>query len=95
MKVYEVGNYTNLSASGQVLAGSGVLLSIFVASASNSPTIKVWDNTAGSGSIVINTFTPVAGTSYPIFAEVNTGCYVTISGTVDCTAFSQPASEVL
>jgi hypothetical protein len=95
VKVSEVGRYVNLSASGAALSGAGVVLGVFVASASATPTIKLWDNTAGSGAVLVNTFTPVAGTYYPIPAKVNTGCYVTISGTVDCTVFIQPIAEVL
>ena len=87
MNVRESGDPVNLSASGQALPRAGTLLGIFVASASSTPTIKVWDNTAGSGTIIVNTFTPVAGTFYPIPARCRTGCFITISGTVDCTAF--------
>lgn len=77
-------SYKNLSASGQVKASSGLLCGIFVASASNTPTIKVWDNTAASGSILVNTFTPSPGWYAMPFA-FGTGCYVTIGGTVDLT----------
>jgi hypothetical protein len=87
MNVRECGDPINLSASGVALPRAGTLLGIFVASASSTPTIKVWDNTAASGNIVVNTFTPVAGTFYPIPSRVRTGCYISISGTVDCTAF--------
>lgn len=80
--------YTNIAASALIQSGSGKLIGIFVASASATPTIKVWDNTAGSTTVLINTFTPVAGTFYPIPAKFKTGLYVTISGTVDCTVFS-------
>lgn len=83
--VSEAGNATNLSASAQILAGKGYLLGIFVASASSSPTIKVWDSLSATGGILANTFTPVAGTFYPMPFIVGTGIYVTISGTVDCT----------
>jgi hypothetical protein len=79
------GAFSNLSASGLVKTGAGQLLGIFVASASNTPTIKVWDNTSAATTILVNTFTPAAATFYPIPANFVTGCYVTISGTVDCT----------
>lgn len=86
-KVSEAASYINLSASGQVKATAGALVGIFVASASATPTIKVWDNTAGSGSVLVNTFTPAPATFYPIPAKFATGCYITIGGTVDLTAF--------
>lgn len=78
--------YNNISASALIKSGTGRIRGIFVASASSTPTIKVWDNTAGSGDVLVNTFTPTAATFYefgdPAFV---TGLYVTIGGTVDCT----------
>lgn len=86
--VSEACQYNNITASTKIRDGFGQLLGIFVASASATPTIKVWDNTSAAGSVIVNTFTPVAGTFYPMPAAFNTGCFVTISGTVDCTVFS-------
>jgi len=91
--VTEAGNYNNLSASGLVRTGPGQLLGIFVASASATPTIKVWDNTSAATTILVNTFTPNAATFYPIPAVFGTGLYVTISGTVDCTVMWTPVSK--
>ena len=78
-------DYTNISASTLIKTGDGALVGIFVASASSTPTIKVWDNTSGATTILVNTFTPLAGTWYPLPFHFRTGCYVTISGTIDCT----------
>lgn len=83
--VVETYCYKNLSASGLCATGTGQLGGIFVASASGSPTIKVWDNTSAATTVLVNTFTPIAGTFYPMPFCFNTGIYVTISGTVDCT----------
>jgi hypothetical protein len=85
--VTETGSYKNTTASVLLQSGPGALLGIFVASASATPTIKVWDNTSAATTPIVNTFVPVAGTYYPIPARFLTGCYVEISGTVDCTAF--------
>ena len=85
--VVETGNYKNLSASGVVSLLPGQLIGIFVASASSTPTIKVWDNTSAATTVLVNTFTPLPGTFYPMPASCTVGCYVTISGTVDCTVF--------
>ena len=79
------GAYANKSASALIKTGAGQLLGIFVASASSTPTIKLWDNTSAATTILVNTFTPVAATFYPIPANFTTGLYLTISGTVDCT----------
>lgn len=79
---------TNITASTLIKTGPGFLSGIFVASASNTPTIKVWDNTSAATTVLVNTFTPVAGTWYPLPFAFETGCYITISGTIDCTVSS-------
>ncbi len=92
--VYPRGaNYANLTASGLVLTGAGKFSGIFVSSASATPTIKVWDNTSAATTVLVNTFTPVAGTFYAIpDSRVATGIYVTISGTVDCMVYYDPTT---
>lgn len=89
--VVEGGAYTNISSSTLVRTGAGQLLGIFVASASATPTIKVWDNTSAATTVLVNTFTPLAATFYPMPFSFYTGLYVTISGTVDCTVSWLPA----
>jgi len=74
--------------------GAGALLGIFVASASATPTIKLWDNTAASGTVLVNTFTPVAATWYFIPVQFKTGLYITIGGTVDCTLVLAPTGAI-
>ena len=81
--VSESQNYKNITGTTTVYTGTGGLLGIFVASASSSPTLKVSD---GSGTMV-NTFTPVAATFYPLPGRFNTSLVVTVGGTVDCTVF--------
>ena len=78
-------NYSNLTGDALVKTGDGHLIGIFVASASSTPTIKVWDNTAASGSVLVNTFTPVAATWYPLPFHFGTGLYVDVGGTIDLT----------
>lgn len=87
--VAETASYTNITASALVRTGATQLLGIFVASASGA-SIKVWDNTSGASTVVVNTFTPVPGSFYPIPANLVTGCYVTITGTADITVFWLP-----
>jgi len=83
-------NYTNLSASAQVLAGAGKLNGVFCASTSGG-TLKLWDSLAGSGNVLVNTFALVAGTSYDFrHARVGTGIYATITNTADITVFFDP-----
>ena len=83
--VVETGTYQAISSSTAVLSGPGYILGIFVTAASDTPTLKVWDSLSAAGGVVADTWTPAAGTFYPIPARVGTGIYVTISGTVACT----------
>lgn len=88
--VSEAGDYTNISASALIRTGPGKLLGVLVASASGTPTVKVWDNTSAATTVIVNTMPVVGGVFYPIPAKFQTGCYVTIGGTVDCTVFWEP-----
>lgn len=76
-------SYKNLSASGQVKATGGVLCGIFVASTS-AATVKLWDNTAATGAILINTHTIGAGWNAMPF-QFNNALFLTIAGTADMT----------
>lgn len=80
--------YTNLSASAAItpVAGPRRLGGVFCAS-SSAGTLKIWDNTAASGAVVVNTFSLVAGTYYPIPALLQNGLFLTIGGTTDITVF--------
>ena len=89
--VVESASYKNLSASGLVRTGPGQLLGIFVAS-SSAGTIKVWDNTSAATTVLVNTFTAVGGSFYPMPFSFTTGLYVTIAGTLDCTVSFNPVN---
>ena len=83
----QTGAPVNKSASGVVATGQCNLLGVFCAS-SSSGTLKLWDNaSAGSGTVVVNTFSLTAGTFYPIPASTADGLYATIGGTADVTFF--------
>lgn len=76
----------NVSASALIETGPGTLQGIVINSHS-SGTLKFWDNTAGSGTVLFNTITLAVGERWiPFFgAHFNTGCYLTIGGTADVT----------
>lgn len=80
--------FVSISASTAVLSAPGRLMGIFVTAAASTPTMKIWNNTAASGTVIIDTFTPVAGTMYkfPVI-EATVGIYVTIGNTVTATIF--------
>ena len=81
MFVQEGASRTNMTSTTTLTLATN-LIGIFVASASSTPTIKVADSLG----TIANTFTPTGAQYYPMPTSVDT-CVVTISGTVDCTAF--------
>lgn len=83
-QVYGGTSAKNLSSSSLIKDGSGRVTGIFVAS-SSSGTLKLWDNTAGSGTVLVNTFSVVPATWYPLDFAFGKGLYVTVGGTLDCT----------
>jgi hypothetical protein len=87
--VTEVGKYVNISASALVRTGACDLLGIFCASSAGA-TVLVYDQTSAAVPIVVNTFTAIAGTFYPIPAHCGNGIYITIAGTGDITVFFKP-----
>jgi hypothetical protein len=85
--LYTIGTYAQISASTKVNGNPGDLLGILVSSASATPTITIYDNTAASGTQIVAQFTPTAGQWYPMPCAYNTGLYVALGGTVACTVF--------
>jgi hypothetical protein len=85
--VTAVGGYRLVSASGNIAAGSRDLLGIFVASASGSPTITVYDDSGtGTTTKVVDTFIPVGPAWYPLPFSCKSGINIVIGGTVSATA---------
>lgn len=82
-----MNKYKNITASALVKTGQGVLKGMYVNS-TNAGTIKLWDNTAGSGTVINNTITPAIGYHSLGDASFSTGCYATIGGTaLDVTLY--------
>ncbi len=80
------GSYKQINASGNVSPRQGSVLGIFVSAASATPTITVYDDAAtGTTTKVVDTFTPVASTWYPMPFGVASGINVVIGGTVSAT----------
>lgn len=85
-----MSNYAQISATKLIKNSQGKVKGIMVSAASSTPTITVYDEeTAGTNTKVIDTFTPVAGTNYNFFDGINTknGIYVVIGGTVSATVY--------
>lgn len=79
----------NMTASGQVKASPGRIAGIFVASASATPKLKLWDNTSAAVPVAIDEWVPAGATFYHFggLVEFDTAIYLTISGTINCTVF--------
>ena len=73
----------NGSTSQVVKTGGGSVIGIHVNS-SSSGTIKLWDNTAASGSVIVNTYSAAIGWN-PMPFIFMTGLYITVGGTIDYT----------
>lgn len=82
------------AANNLVVTGAAALMGIFVATASTVPTITVYDGISASApaTILVQTFTPVAGTFYPMPFFVSRGIFVVLGGAVDCTIGWGPVS---
>lgn len=84
------GYKANISASANICPRPCDMLGIFVSAASSTPTIAVYDsNATATTDPIVTTFTPVAGTYYTIPASTESGLYIVIGGTVNCTVFFQ------
>jgi hypothetical protein len=79
---YPKCSYTNTAASALIKTGAGQVYGVIINS-HNSGTLKLWDNTAGSGTVICNTITFAAGERFiPLLgATFGTGLYATIGGT--------------
>jgi len=86
----EGNKFLNLTASGLVKTGQGVVKGIVIGSHS-SGTIKLWNNTAASGAVLVNTMTlGAAERNIDLYdTSFSTGLYVTIGGTADITVVYQ------
>jgi len=82
----EANKYRNLSASGLVKTGSGVVAGVVINSHTTG-TLKLWDNTSAATTVLFNTISFASGERFiPLFdANFNTGLYATIGGTADIT----------
>lgn len=67
-----------------VKTGVGKLAGIMVCTAASTPTLTVYDGINTSGTVIIPTFTPVAGTMYKFGAPIlfETGLYLYSGGSV-------------
>ena len=85
--VNQAGVPINLSASGAVSLRPCDVIGYHVNSTSGG-TLVFKNGTTTAGTAVSGTITPAVGfTAFP--ADLNTGCYVDITGTINVTVFVQ------
>lgn len=85
-KFEQRATYQNLTADTALKSAAGRFFG-FICNSTSAGTVKVWDNTAGSGTVLLNTFTPAASTVYTLAVACvfSTGLYADITGTIDLT----------
>jgi hypothetical protein len=79
--------YLNGTTSQTIVTGNGAVYGVLVNS-HTSGTLKFWDNTAASGTVIMNTFTFPAGSGIYMFPggiSFYTGLFATVGGTLDYT----------
>ena len=75
--------YLNITASVVIKSSEGYLAGIFVNS-SSAGTLKLWDATTASGTVICNTFSPSVGwNSCPM--HFSNALFATVGGALDCT----------
>lgn len=78
--------YSNKTADAEVKSGPGALIGVVLAAGSDAATVIVYDNTAGSGNIILK-LAAVTGTSeaaiIPNGIAFSVGIYVVMTGTAE------------
>lgn len=82
---WESGTPQNISSSGAVGLMPGTLLGFYVNSTGGG-TVVVGDGKTSAATAISGTITPVIG-FHRFPAACTTGCFITIGGTINITAF--------
>jgi hypothetical protein len=76
--------YSNKTSSAAVKSAPGTLFGLVLAAGSDAATLIVYDNTAGSGTIIAKLSAIANGSaaiSLPFGVSFGKGCYVALTGT--------------
>lgn len=79
-QIYVSNSYVRLLDSALVKSGAGTLAGLHCGAAGTTITVTVYDNTAGSGTIIYSVVL-TAGLSVPLNVAFGTGLYVAFSAT--------------
>lgn len=80
-------NSRTISGSQVIKSGAGFVYG-FIVNSHSSGTLKFWNNTAGSGQVLMNTYTFATGSqvvSFPPGLAFDTGLFATVGGTASVT----------
>lgn len=77
-------NYKNITSSTLIKTGQGILCGMYVNSTSTG-TIKFWDNTTATGTVINETITPAIGYHNLGNVAFTTGLFATIANTLNVT----------
>lgn len=88
---YSYGLPFILTTTGLVYTGPSTVAAVIVSS-HTAGTLKLWDNTAGSGTVLVDTFTFPAGSGvYWLFGvKATKGIFATVGGTLAATLVFNP-----
>jgi len=76
--------YTNLAASAAVKSGPGILYGLVLTGGSDAATLIVYDNTAGSGTVIIKLSAATnitVSVDLPMGVAFGVGAYAALTGT--------------
>lgn len=75
--------YKNITASA-LISNQPTRLGGIYCNSTTSGTVKIYDNNAASGTVVLNTTALAVGWNQMPFL-LPSGCYITVGNTLDCT----------
>lgn len=84
---------TQISASTKLADNGGGHVRGFYVSSTTSGTIKIWDNSAASGTVLLETATPAVGWHDLGGIAFGTGLYVTLANTIEVTIVWTPPAN--
>jgi hypothetical protein len=83
-------NYKNTTAAVLVKTGPGILNSVIITGGADAATCTIYDNTAGSGSIILKLGAGIglSAVATDLNIAFSTGCYIALTGTTPSISVS-------
>lgn len=88
MSSNDIPVYKYIQLSGNLYVPSVFFVGGIFCSSSTAGTVKIWDNSAASGAVIIDTVALTAGQYYQIpAATLSKNIFITVGGTLSATLF--------